>query len=110
MPRGDIFMVDLPVPQGSSSHEQVGRRPAIVVQTSSSGANLPTTIVVPMTSNLRALRFPHTIRVECSPQNGLSMVSVLLVFQLRAIDNRRLQHRMGRLESHYMDQLGYYSG
>jgi hypothetical protein len=36
------------------------------------------TRVVPMTAELRAMRFPYTIRVETSPQNGLSQRSVSL--------------------------------
>ena len=105
MARGDIYIVHLPVPQNRPGREQIGARPAIVVQADSSSAHLPTTIIVPMTSQRAALRFPHTIEVQHSPQNGLSAVSVLLVFQLRAIDNGRLSRRLGRLEDHYIDQL-----
>ena len=33
MARGDIMVIDLPAPAGSAGHEQVGFRPAVVVQT-----------------------------------------------------------------------------
>ena len=102
MARGDILTVDLPAPSGRAGHEQVGYRPAIVVQTDATTASLPTTMVVPLTSNLGALRFPHTFRVDPSPQNGLARPSVLLVFQLRAIDKKRFGNRIGRLEQHYL--------
>jgi len=105
MARGDIFVVHLPAPRGTSGREQIGTRPAVVVQTDISDADLPTTIVVPITSRLKALRFPHTIKIECSPENGLQTESVLLVFQLRAIDRSRLVRKMGTLESHYVAQL-----
>ncbi len=62
-------------------------------------------MVVPVTSQLGALRFPYTIRVEPSPMNGLASPSVLLVFQLRVIDRRALVGTMGRLESAYLEQL-----
>ena len=105
MARGDVLTVELPVPSGRPGHEQAGYRPAIVVQTDLTDAGLPTTMIVPMTSNLSALRFPHTVRVDPSPQNRLTKPSVLLVFQLRAIDKRRLSNKLGRLERHHMQQL-----
>jgi mRNA interferase MazF len=105
MTRADILAVDLPMPTTHMGREQVGHRPAIVVQTEITNASLPTTMIVPLTSNLDALRFPHTFRVDPSPQNGLTKPSVLLVFQLRAIDKKRLGNRIGRLEQHYLQQL-----
>jgi mRNA interferase MazF len=105
MARGDVVIVNLPVPADRPGHEQVGYRPAIVVQTDDADANLPTTMVVPMTSNLSAMRFSHTFRVDPSPQNGLTKPSVLLVFQLRAIDRGRLGKTIGHLERHHLQQL-----
>lgn len=105
MARGDIWTVELPIPSGRPGHEQVGYRPAIVVQADPTGTALPTTMIVPLTANLNALRFPHTVRVDPSPQNGLVKSSVLLIFQLRAIDKKRLGNKLGRLESHHMQQL-----
>jgi mRNA interferase MazF len=105
MARGDIITVDLPAPAGRAGHEQVGYRPAIVVQADVTDASLPTTMIVPLTSNLNALRFPHTICVDPSPQNGLTKPSVLLVFQLRAIDKRRLGTTVGQLEGHHLREL-----
>jgi len=58
-----------------------------------------------MTSNLAAMRFPYTFRVDPSPQNGLTKPSVLLVFQLRAIDKGRLGKTIGNLEQHHLQQL-----
>lgn len=60
---------------------------------------------IPFTSNLETLRFPHTLRVDPSPTNGLITPSVLLVFQLRAIDKGRIGRKVGQLEIRYMDQL-----
>lgn len=107
MARGDVVTVDLPVPADRPGREQVGYRPAIVVQTDDTEANLPTTMVVPITSNLSAIRFPHTFRVDPSPQNGLAKPSVLLVFQLRAIDKKRLGKTIGHLEQHHLQQLEF---
>ena len=105
MARGDILTVSLHVPSGSAGHEQVGLGSAIVVQTDITDSRLPTTVIVPMTAKLTALRFPHTIQIDPSSQNGLAKPSVLLVFQLRAIDKGRLGRKLGRLEQQHMKQL-----
>lgn len=103
MARGDVLQVDLPSPDGS--REQAGRRPAIAVQADVEVVSTPTVMVVPLTSNLEALRFPFTIRVEPSATNGLIQQSVLLVFQLRAIDRNRITGTLGKLEQEYLEQL-----
>lgn len=105
MARGDILIVNLPAPADSAGREQIGNRPAIVVQTDVTTAHLPTTMIVPFTSNLAATRFPYTMCVDPSAQNGLTRPSVLLIFQLRAIDKRRLGNKIGHLEEHYLQQL-----
>lgn len=105
MARGDIRTVDLPASANQAGHEQIGSRPVIVVQTDITDAMLPTTMIIPITSNLCALRYPHTLRIDPSTQNGLTMPSVLLVFQLRAIDKKRLGNRIGQLEQRHLQQL-----
>lgn len=105
MARGDVLRIGFPHPRGEPGREQAGRRPAIAVQTDTTVGNLPTIMVVPLTGQLDALRFPHTIRVDPSETNGLTMPSVLLVFQLRAIDQNRILDKIGTLEQSYMDQL-----
>ena len=104
MKRGDIILVDLPQAD-TSGHEQEGLRPALVVQDDATSNQLSVIMIVPMTSNLRALSFSHTILVQPSAQNGLSMPSVLLVFQLRAIDKRRIRKTLGTLETAIMEQV-----
>lgn len=105
MARGDVLRVELPRPRAAAGHEQTGRRPAIAVQADLPGTSTPTLIVVPLTAQLSVLRFPHTIRVEPSDVNGLTEPSVLMVFQLRALDRRRILGTIGHLEQHYLSQL-----
>ena len=103
--RGDIVYVNIPAPPGGSGHEQAGSRPALVVHNEATSPSLSVIMVVPLTGKLRARRFPHTILVTPTPQNGLSCPSVLLVFQLRAIDKKRLRNTIGRLEKATMTQV-----
>jgi len=105
MARGEIWTVDIPAPKGRSRHEQLGIRPGIVVQADSAPGQLPTTVVIPATSKLQAGRFPFTLTVDPSSQNGLDKPSVLLVFQIRAIDKSRLIRKVGRLEDNHMASL-----
>ena len=90
MKRGDVCWVDLPAGEGRA---QAGRRPAIVLQDSSSA--LPTALVVPLSTQLDALRFPGTVLLEPDATNGLRLPSVALVFQLRALDKRFIAGRAG---------------
>lgn|GEM_PF-5799360 len=71
---GDLYWVELPARGGRA---QAGRRPAIILQTIST---LPTTLLVPLTSQLDALRFPGTILVEPDRENALRRPSVVLSF------------------------------
>lgn len=66
---------------------------------------LPTVLVVPLTTNLRALEFSGTLLIKPSPTNGLTADSVALVFQLRAIDRQRIGDRLGRLIRSELQQI-----
>lgn len=105
MARGDVVSVNLPPPPGGTGREQTGFRPALAVQADSIGEDLPTLMIIPFTSQLSALRFPLTMRIEPSRMNGLTQTSVLLVFQLRAVDRARIGHKLGTLEKKHLDIL-----
>jgi mRNA-degrading endonuclease toxin of MazEF toxin-antitoxin module len=72
--RNDVLFVELPPPLGGAGREQTGRRPAIAVQDELTP--LPTMLVLPVTSQLDARRFPFTLRVEPTTANGLTMPSM----------------------------------
>ena len=81
---------------------QAGRRPAVMLQ---SAAKLPTTLVVPLTSQIDALRFAGTVLVEADSNNGLRRASVALVFQLTAVDNRYIGNRLGTLSREVLEEI-----
>lgn len=91
---GDIHWVDLPAKNG---REQRGRRPAVMLQDEEYGGGLPVLLVVPLTTARGAMRFAGTTLIRPTPENELRQASVALVFQLRAIDRRRVRERPGRL-------------
>jgi mRNA interferase MazF len=91
---GDIHWVQLPAANG---HEQGGRRPAVVLQDDQYAGGLPVVLVVPLTTSRAAMRFAGTILMRPTAENRLPQASVALVFQLRAIDRRRVQEQIGRV-------------
>jgi len=93
---GDIYTVEIPP---SNGHEQAGVRPAIIMQAEQFETRLPTVLLVPLTSQLRARGFPGTVSVHPDAENHLVSESVALAFQLRAIDKRRLKSPIGRLST-----------
>ncbi|MBI2581465.1 type II toxin-antitoxin system PemK/MazF family toxin [Candidatus Woesearchaeota archaeon] len=48
---------------------------------------------------------PNTIEVKPSNGNGLSAISVALIFQVRAIDKKRLKTMIGKLEKQLIEKL-----
>ena len=94
MKLGDVYWVDLPDRGG---REQRGRRPAIIWQDAATFQQLPTVLLIPLSSQLSALRFACTTLIQPTPLNGLSVPSAALVFQLGATDIRRIGERIGKL-------------
>ncbi len=96
MKTGDIHWIELPDVGG---REQSGKRPAVIMQSDSYAGSLPTTIVIPLSSAMAALRFPGTAQVKATEASGLRVNSVALVFQIRAIDRNRIKEFLGSVAS-----------
>ena len=99
---GDIFWVNLPSPGGRA---QSGKRPAIVFQHSKVSQKIPTVLIVPLTTQQDALRFPATVFIEKSSKNGLRQDSVALVFQLTAIDKRFFDTRLEKISENDLKEI-----
>ena len=84
-------------------------KPASALQSSSRidafNSSLPTVLVVPFTGSLAASRFAGTLVVQPDKQNGLTVPSVALVFQLSALDKRDCVRRLGILNQNILDQI-----
>ncbi len=99
---GEVRWVEL-VSKGG--HAQKGRRPAVILQSQKVSTRIPTVLVVPLTSQIDALRFPGTVLVEADGDNGLRRASVALVFQLTAIDQRYLRDRLGKVSQTVVNEI-----
>ena len=84
--RGEIWLADLNPPHGTEPDKT---RPVLVIQAQGLlGAGHPSTIVIPLTTNVMDDAEPLRVRVPAAGR--LRKDSDLLIDQLRAIDNRRL--------------------
>lgn len=100
MARADVLLISLPITDG---REQSGKRPAVAVQTDVAGE--PMLMIAPITSNLSASRFAFTVKIEPSGENGLTQTSIVMVFQMRAIDKNRIIKKIGRLSDEDMQKV-----
>ncbi len=98
MKKGDLCLVNLSVGEG---HEQYGTRPAITI----SDTSIDIIVVIPITSNLNALRFPYTITLFPDKQNNLDRESVALVFHVRAIDKSRITKVIGEISKELQEKI-----
>jgi len=99
MKKGDLWIIEFPTRKG---REQSGKRPSIIM----ADTNTNLVLVIPLTSNLEALeKFPYTIEIKKSDLNKLEKDSVALVFQLQAVDKKRLHNKFGKIEDFYLDNV-----
>ena len=101
MARGDVLMIQLPA---TDTKELAGAHPAIALQTNSDN-DQPMMIVAPLTSNPKAERFRYTVRIQPDKGNGLSVQSVCMVFQSRAVDRARIVRKLGQLSTFDMARI-----
>lgn len=100
--RGEIWLANLNPRRGT---EPGKTRPVLIVQSQALlEASHPSTLIIPLTTNLIEDAEPLRIRVPASDQ--LRQNSDLLIDQLRAIDNRRLtQGPLTRLSAHLLTKV-----
>ncbi|MBI3978717.1 MAG: type II toxin-antitoxin system PemK/MazF family toxin [Chloroflexi bacterium] len=100
--RGEVWLASLDPPHGT---EPGKTRPVLIVQAQALlEAGHPSTLVIPITTNVVVDAEPLRVRVPASGR--LRRSSDLLIDQLRAIDNRRLvQGPLARLSGSLMQKV-----
>jgi len=93
---GSLYFVNL---NDATGHEQSKTRPAVAIS-----KHLETGLVaiIPFTSQINAERFPYIIKIKKSTNNGLTIDSIGLIFQIRSIHVKRFINLIGILEDKYM--------
>jgi len=100
--RGQIWLVDWSPGLGS---EQLGKRPALVIQTDAANSNsrYPNTIVV--TLSTKGLPVATHIPIEPDASNGLHEKSWVKCEQVHTISKQRLHSQCGRLSADAMSKV-----
>ena len=94
MKRGDVFDIRLNPTEGS---EQAGVRPAIIVSRNGINQHSPVVVIVPLTKAANVGRvYPNNVLIEAG-NGGLTVDSVALGGQIRAVSTSRLLRYRGRL-------------
>jgi mRNA interferase MazF len=102
--RGEIWLADLNPRRGTEAGKT---RPVVIVQAQALlDAEHPSTLVVPLTTQLIEAAEPLRIRIRAA--GSLKKDSDALIDQVRAIDNRRLvRGPLSRLRPEQLDTIGH---
>ncbi|MBS3134316.1 type II toxin-antitoxin system PemK/MazF family toxin [Candidatus Woesearchaeota archaeon] len=98
MKKGELWVLELPFLNG---REQRGTRPCLIL----ADTKTDMIVVIPLTSNLQALRFPHTVEIKKSGENKLEKDSIALIFQIQSLDKKRFINKIGVLEDYYLSKV-----
>ena len=102
MKRGDVFDARLNPTEGS---EQAGVRPVIIVSRDAINQNSSVIVIVPVTKAANIKRtYPNNVTIT-QGEGGLTVDSVALGGQVRAIATSRLLRQRGSLSSSTMQQV-----
>lgn len=94
--RGDIFLADLDPAFGC---EQCGTKPVLIVQNNTGNRYSGTTIVAAISQRKKPTLPTHVAIQEAL---GIGQNSVILLEQLRTIDEKRLAGKLGKLDEGQM--------
>ena len=100
--RGDVFMANLEPHEGS---EQGGTRPVVVVSRDALNNASPVVVIAPITDagNKKKI-YPSHVRVA-NGRGGLTMDSVVICEQVRAISKTRLVRQLGKFDRTVMTSI-----
>lgn len=95
--RNEIYYADLSPVIGS---EQGGVRPVLVIQNDVGNKFSPTTIVAAITSRSNKAKLPTHIEIT---EDVFEKDSIVLLEQIRTVDERRLKEYVGKLDNRTMN-------
>jgi mRNA interferase MazF len=100
--RGEVFLTALDPTVGREIQKT---RPAVIIQNDISNRLTDMTIVAPITSTVRFPLNPVHVLLAADQQTGLSVTSVALLNQIRAIDRARLIKRLGTVDVETLERV-----
>ena len=99
--RGDIYYADLRPVVGS---EQGGVRPVLVIQNDVGNKHSPTVICAAITSKMNKAKLPTHVELD-TKRCDMIRDSVILLEQLRTIDNQRLRERICHIDEELQQEV-----
>ncbi|WP_353484383.1 type II toxin-antitoxin system PemK/MazF family toxin [Haliscomenobacter sp.] len=97
----EVWLADLNPRFGTETGKT---RPVLLVQTDLLNGTHPSTLVCPITSNVKP--GVSILRVNLNQGDaGLNKASSIMIDQVRAIDNKRLLKKLGNLPGHLKDKV-----
>lgn len=99
MNRGRIYYADLSPVVGS---EQGGYRPVLILQNNKGNKYSTTVIVAPISSRMTKNDLPTHVIIETE---FLEKKSVILLEQIRTIDKKRIDEKLGSLSQNLMEKV-----
>ena len=100
--RGEIYLTALDPTVGREIQKT---RPVLIIQNDVSNRLTALTIVAPITSTVRFPLNPVHVFLSADVHTGLSVASVALFNQVRAVDRIRLVKRLGAVTRETMEQV-----
>lgn len=98
--RGEIWWVNLDPTVGS---ETAKKRPYVILQNDVGNARSETTMVAPLLKGAKA--YPFVVSVEVTAENGLDETRGIHLEQMRVVDSRRIERKLGTLEDKYWSDI-----
>jgi mRNA interferase MazF len=100
--RGEIYLTALDPTLGREIQKT---RPALIVQNDVSNRLSEMTIVAPITSTVRFPLNPVHVLLPADQFTGLTVTSVALLSQIRAVDRMRLIRRLGVVDDATLERV-----
>ena len=101
--RGEIYTINL-IERGTAGIEMAKKRPGIVIQGDLYNQELPSTIILPLSSSQPHYVGPGTVVLHPG-ESGLTKPSTVVFTQIRAIDQSRLEKRIGTTPKSEMNEI-----
>ncbi len=100
--RGEIYLTALDPTVGREIQKT---RPALIIQNDLSNRLSEITIVAPITSTVRFPLSPVHVLLAADQNTGLSVTSVAVFSQIRAVDRIRLVKRLGSVDREILERV-----
>jgi mRNA interferase MazF len=99
--RGEVYLVNFDRVIGAEIRKT---RPALILQNDIANRHSPLTIVAAITSQFEEPLYPTEVLLTAG-EGGTTRDSVILLNQIRSVDKRRLERRLGTIRSESMRRV-----